>query len=295
MVQLPQSYCKKITLKRRRRSKRPRKVWKIESTLRRVQRRIAIWLRSNAAQQPACVTAFRKGSSALENAKVHIQGPLVAVADLTDFYASISTQDVVELFESLKASRQVALTLARLCTIDGALTQGGRASPHIANLVGERLDNILLKQIPLGCKYTRYVDDLTFSGDAVPSEADLQRWINEAGFRIRHGSFKKKNKKAGPYVTGLNVGGARPEAPRIIRRRIERFLHVAQKYGRIEGAEQSFLRILRCDRAETAFRYIEGVCHWLHPIDKDTAEDWLKRIAALRAPIPTPEPEDSQQ
>src|SRR6478735_1169374 len=140
----PAQFCDEISIARRRRSARPRSVWKVRDPLRRIQRQIALWLKPVSSKQAKCVTAYRKGGSALKNAQVHAGKSVVIVADLKDFFGSISLLDVVALFERLGVARQAAVILARLTTLEEKLVPGARTSPAIANLVASRLDELIL-------------------------------------------------------------------------------------------------------------------------------------------------------
>ncbi len=277
------SFCEEIKVPRRTRSKRPRVVWRTEDPLRRIQRQVALWLRPHAERQHACVTAFRPGASPVKNAAVHAGAGAVITADLADFYGSITLIDVTALFERLGAGRQIAVALARLSTIDERLMQGGRASPFIANLVGERLDEVVLARLSGTCHYTRYVDDLAISGDpsSLPSAQQLEEWVGQAGFKSRPGSVRVKRKEAGPYVTGLYVGGRNPTASRRIRRRMERFLRLAEKHD-VGGAMARTLRLPHlAENPAEALEYALGVAHWMQPIDEALSLRWQERIFAL--------------
>lgn len=280
----PRTFSKQLAIPRRRRSKRPRLVWAVADPLRRIQRQVAIWLRPHVQSQAHCVTAFRKGSSPFANAMAHAGRSVVVTADLSDFYGSISLIDVVALFESLGAGRQVAVTLARLSTIDERLVQGGRASPFIANLVADKLDAVIQSRLPLGARYTRYVDDVTVSVDEgpAPSVEEMRDWIRIGGFSMREGSYTLRTKQAGPYVTGLQVGGPAPRAPRLLRRRIERFLHFAEAFDVTTAAARTFKTGRRATNGKAAMRYVQGVVHWLMAIDTTLAVKWSLRLARLR-------------
>lgn len=229
------------------------------------------------------MTAFRDGAAPLLNAKCHAGHAVVVTADLADFYDTIRLPDVVALFESLGAPRQVALTLARVSTLDECLIQGGRASPFIANLVASRLDKVIRAGISDRCTYTRYVDDLAFSGDEgyVPTADELEGWISSAKFALRKGSFSLKKRAAGPFVTGLNVSTGDPKAPRELRRRIERFLRFAEIFDIESAARKTFKRGLKASQGDAALGYVHGVATWLRPIDPELSKNWSERVHKL--------------
>jgi RNA-directed DNA polymerase len=131
---------------------------------------------------------FRHGRSCVTHAALHTGQRVVIRMDLKDFFPSIPASRIEALFAKLGYSQTVAATLARLCvnrTPAGALRelpwqerqpfrtphlpQGSPCSPALANLCAYRLD-IRLEALAqaLGATYSRYADDLTFSGGHRP-------------------------------------------------------------------------------------------------------------------------------
>ncbi len=278
-------WCSPVVVPRRRRSQLPRVTWDTRDPVRRLQRQVALWLKAAHDGLGPHVTAFKQGSSPLENARLHIGGlgSALVTADIAAFFDSISLWDIVEVLEQLGASRQVAITLARFNTINDRLMQGGRASPYIANFVGARLDSIVLANLRTTCRYSRYVDDITFSGPAVdlPSEATVRGWIEAAGFRVRAKSVRTFLRAGGPYVTGLHVGGERPALPRRFRRRIEAFLHFAERYDIETAARRTLGKSL-----DEALSFFNGACNWAMPIDAQRVEQWKVRLSQIMSAVP---------
>jgi RNA-directed DNA polymerase len=237
------SFYVKRVVKRRSRN-RPRIVYEVRDGLRRIHRIIAVMLREDLAQMHDCVNGFRKRRSIKTHAAPHCAARLVAVADIQAFFASITEDRVWDLFVRLGASVNVAMTMARLTTLYGILPEGPRSSPAIANLIGQDLDQVILSELPLGCRYTRYADDLAFSGDHVPSEESVSRWASTAGFTLKPTSYSVRHRLKGPYVTGLFVGSETPRIPRKRRRMIERTLYYLAKEDKAQA-----LKAMRNDGA----------------------------------------------
>lgn len=132
-----------------------------------------------------CAHGFVSGHSPVTNARPHIGQRVVVKFDLENFYTSVKFARVVSIFRSLGYCREAALCLARLTTSavpmnipfpDGTLRpvtpylsrhlpQGAPTSPALANLSAWSLD-VRLSGLAssFGAEYTRYADDLTFSG-----------------------------------------------------------------------------------------------------------------------------------
>lgn len=130
---------------------------------------------------------YRRGRSALTCASPHAGRRVVVRFDLRDFFASVRASRVFALFRTAGYPEGVARTLTGLCTNtvsddvlrssprpapDGYarfrlphLPQGAPTSPALANLCAYRLDCRLAGlAAKLRAVYTRYADDLTFSG-----------------------------------------------------------------------------------------------------------------------------------
>ena len=152
--------------------------------LKRVQRRIHEDILNRIAPHPAA-HGFVTGRSILTNASPHVGQRIVVKLDLENFYPSVSLNRVVAIFRSLGYSREAAIWLGRLTTamlpaslardsklnselhpyLGRRLPQGAPTSPALANLSAFPLD-LRLSGLArsFGVQYTRYADDLTFSG-----------------------------------------------------------------------------------------------------------------------------------
>ncbi len=196
---------------------------------------------------------FRAGRSIMTNANPHTGRRVVINIDLKDFFPSITYQRVKGFFVSLGYAEKVAVSLALICTdserdklhVDGRtwsiargsrrLPQGAPTSPAIANAIADRLDKrVVAAAQKLGFTYTRYADDMTFSGDAKPKSRDVARllWqlrkIAEAeGFAFNDTKTRIMGSGTRQDVTGLVVN-QRPAVARSERRRFRAWLHNAE-------------------------------------------------------------------
>lgn len=126
---------------------------------------------------------FRRDRSVRTYALPHVAKNIVLRFDLRDFFPSVSAKRIASIFRIAGYPDSVARLLAGLCTTRipedvwgeqphllrlqfSHLPQGAPTSPALANLAANRLDVRLhaLAQ-SLGASYTRYADDLAFSGD----------------------------------------------------------------------------------------------------------------------------------
>ena len=136
---------------------------------------------------------FRRGRSVRTFVAPHVGRPLVLKLDLRDFFPTVTGARVAALFRTAGYPEDVARTLAGLVTNvapgalwhrpdapragseasnrtrrlyrDRHLPQGVPTSPALANLAAYRLDSRLAGLArSAGAVYTRYADDLAFSG-----------------------------------------------------------------------------------------------------------------------------------
>lgn len=171
--------------------------------------------------------AYRSGYSAKTCAAEHLGKRVVLGLDLVDFFGAISLRRVRALFQNAGYSYAIALILAQLCTaparIDAMevdsralhrtrLPQGAPTSPALANAIAFRLDRRLAGlAFSVGATYTRYADDLLFSGDA-EFASRCQRFatsvaaiVMEEGFQVQFRKTRMHFSGAEQRVLGITV------------------------------------------------------------------------------------------
>ncbi|CAN5376757.1 hypothetical protein BH10PLA2_BH10PLA2_20240 [soil metagenome] len=203
----------------------------------------------------AAAQGFVTGRSTLTNAQPHAGKAVLINLDLEAFFPSIGFARVRHLFRVLGYSGAVATLLALLCTecprkkvvYDGrifyvatgprGLPQGACTSPAISNQIARRLDRRLSGLArKMGLAYTRYADDLTFSGDKEPGTqvgyvlARVRHITQEEGFAVNQKKTRVQRQNTRQTVTGLVVN-VQPGAPRPLIRRLRAILHRAKKEG----------------------------------------------------------------
>jgi RNA-directed DNA polymerase len=115
------------------------------------------------------------------------------------------------------------------------LPQGAPTSPALANLVCFRLDRRLAGlAATVGARYTRYVDDLTFSGDRRIRGDRFAALVSEVaaeeGFRVNPAKTRVAGAGSRQRVLGAVVN-ARPTLPRPERDALRALLHNCARHG----------------------------------------------------------------
>lgn len=132
------------------------------------------------------------------------------------------------LQNDLGCSPPVAGLITKLTTYRYKLPTGSPASPVLTNILCFQLDRRLYAfSSAYGIKYTRFIDDMTFSGRFIPVEfcEEVKTIIGEYGFILND----KKEELLTPYtlkeVTGINVNAKKVRVSRRYRRNLR-----VQKY-----------------------------------------------------------------
>lgn len=171
---------------------------------------------------------FRAGRNVRTNAEPHVGRKVVVKFDLEDFFGSVTFARVRGFFLACGYSFPVATNLALLTTeaerqpvdVDGKLhyvplghracPQGAPTSPGICNAIARKLDRRLAGFArSIGWSYTRYADDLTFSGDDDTKIGLLLRVVGEVttaeGFRLQTAKTRVMRSGRAQQVTGVTV------------------------------------------------------------------------------------------
>jgi RNA-directed DNA polymerase len=196
---------------------------------------------------------FVPGRSIVTNAAPHAGRRVVINLDLKEFFPSITFRRVKGLFEKVGYSEHVATVFALLCTepprvateLDGkvyhvalgqrVLPQGACTSPAITNALCRRLDRRLSGLAKKhGFAYTRYADDLTFSGDNASAVGKLLKSVRgivqAEGFTEHPRKTRVMRRANRQEVTGVTVN-VRPSVSRREVRQLRAILHNAARQG----------------------------------------------------------------
>ena len=249
-----------------RRGAPPRAIERPKSMLKAAQRRV---LREVLDAIPAHDAAhgFVAGRSARSHAELHTRAELVLRLDLEDFFASVTAGRVFGIFRTAGYAEGVAHALTALCTnvlprarwaelpkptdpgliaahwrlgrrlATPHLPQGAPTSPALASLAAFTLDRRLTGlATALGARYTRYADDLAFSGAAslrrragriAQLVAEIAR---DEGFLLNPAKTRAMPSSARQQLCGVVVN-QHPNVPRRDYDLLKAILHDAARHG----------------------------------------------------------------
>ena len=108
---------------------------------------------------------FCPGRSIFSHAVLHTCKDVVVTMDIKDFFPSVSSQKIRPVLRKFFPDKSELELTMQLVTRNGRLPQGAPTSPHLANLVFSPIDEAIARSLGARWVYSRYADDLAFSGD----------------------------------------------------------------------------------------------------------------------------------
>jgi RNA-directed DNA polymerase len=185
-------------------------------------------------EAPSHVHGFVRGRSTITNASAHLAKPCVLRVDLEDFFPSISASRVKDSLQTQGYNDEAVELAVSIVTIAGKLPIGVSTSPFLSNLAFLDTDQALAEYSRSeNLSFTRYVDDLIFSGEVTNQHlAGISRILDDAGWSINRQKTAFMRRGRPQFVTGLYVGDPeRPRIPRKIKRRMRWEVHMISKVG----------------------------------------------------------------
>lgn len=178
--------------------------------------------------------AYKVGSNVQRNAQPHVGKKKILKLDIEGFFDHILYSQVKNIvFCEEKFAEPIRVLLTMLCYYKESLPQGAPTSPAITNIILYDFDEAVgafcnEKKIA----YTRYCDDMTFSGDF--DEREVIAFVK--GELCKLGLFLKNRKTAvipaskRQTVTGIVVN-EKLNITKDYKKKISQEMHYIQKFG----------------------------------------------------------------
>lgn len=220
-----------------------RKICAPDARLKRIQRKL---LDNYLKYLPIsdCAYAYVAGKSCAKNAKVHVGKPKLLKMDIESFFDCVEYDAVFRAVKRLGLDNAATGLISNLCVFRGSLPQGAPTSPYIANLVLVYFDDEVWKYCAArGITYTRYCDDLTFSGDFLFSDVFyfVERMLKKYGFRVNRKKTRFVSHSSRQSVCGITVN-KKAQLSAQYRRNIRQQVYYLEKYGFCEELHEGFTR-----------------------------------------------------
>lgn len=203
-----------------------------DEALKRVQRAILNNLLVHMPVSP-WATAYRYGGGAVRNAARHVGRPQVLRLDIRRFFDSVRYSAVKDAaFPPEIFSEPLRVLLTMLCYYRDSLPQGAPTSPAVANLLLRDFDTRIGRWCrSRGIVYTRYCDDLTFSGEDLTGVRSMaEEELRALGFFLNDGKTRLRTAGQRQTVTGLVVN-EKVGVPREERRAIRQAVYCCRRFG----------------------------------------------------------------
>lgn len=273
--------------------------------LKQAQRRMLDQVVSTIPAHPAA-HGFLPGGSVIRHAAGHVGRHTVVTLDLQSWFWHVGFERVRGLFRCAGLPREVSMALAGLATASTPhaviaahpdapalpvhrrfdpmllrqthLPQGAPTSPGLANAVAWGLDvRLSALAAAAGATYSRYADDLAFSGDAGFGRGArrLVGWVGEIvreeGFRLHPHKIRIQRRGQAQRVCGLIVN----EHVAVSRRERDRLEAMLRNAARDGGAR------LRAEGHDDPYATLAGRVGWVAQVNP-------RHGARLRALLPLP-------
>ena len=210
-----------------------RTIYEPNSMLKQIQKQILINILNNKSISKYA-KAYHKGISLKDNAIPHINKKIILKLDIKNFFESISFLDVYNSCFSIEYfPKSVGFILTYLCTYDNHLTQGSPTSAYISNLIMKEIDEEIGNWCNINdISYTRYSDDMTFSGNFNPSELiiKIRKMLYKLGLELNNDKIHIVNKSQSQNVTGIIVN-EKLQVNTKYRNKIRQEIYYIKKFG----------------------------------------------------------------
>ena len=210
-----------------------RRLYVPSENLKMIQRMINNKLLSLEDISPYAI-AYRLGGSTKLNAQLHIGKSILLKLDIKNFFDNIG-YDLLKkkVFTEERYSEQNSALLSLLCLYRGAIPQGAPTSPTISNIIMREFDNTIGSYCSKkNIAYTRYCDDMTFSGDFIPNDIIkmVKRELKKLGLNLNKKKTIVVKKGQKQTVTGIVVN-EKLSVPNSYKKKIRQEMYYCIKFG----------------------------------------------------------------
>ncbi|AXB57680.1 reverse transcriptase family protein [Flavobacterium fluviale] len=255
-----------------------------------------------------CCKGFDLKASIKNNAESHLNKEAILKIDFLRFFDSINEKQIYRIFKGMGYHGNVAFALAKICSVvpdkmffksfkknekhlkkvvlehdGGILPQGAPTSPKLSNLFCLSLDHRLtLLASKNNLSYTRYADDLTFSGDyetLISVKKTIYKIIKDEKLFVNMGKTKILKRGSLFFVTGLSVNNKKVTIPRKKKKDIEHHLHHCIKNG-VENHMQ------KSNITNRNFKdWLFGNIAFVYSVEKELGAEYFKIFGSIQWPI----------
>lgn len=263
-------YYKTYTIPKK--SGKPRTICQPSKKLKGLQSWILVNILNRLKVSNSC-KGFEKGTSTADNVAPHKGANTLLTIDLKDFFPTVKRKQVYNIFKAVGYNKTISTILTNICTFEGALPQGSPCSPKLANLATWTLDMRIQGYVgKRGITYTRYADDLSFSGlnpdKVVKVIPVIKSIVEDENFKINPDKTRIAGTARAKKVTGLVISN-------------DTFGIGKQKYKELR-AKIHYLTLEKEQQNTRLLNEVRGWLSYLNSVDKmrlDKAKIYIKELA----------------
>jgi hypothetical protein len=245
----------------------------------RLQKRLKEFIDRKVLEPHPDVHGFTRGRGTATNALAHLDARALLTVDITDFFPSISREQVERALQAQGANPTVSTAITNVSTFRDALATGFSTSPILSNLVFRPLDDEFRSfATDNELVYTRYADDLTFSGATVGDEhlEVIAELLRTSGFQTNKKKIRFQRRGHQQVVTGLAIAHSdRLRLPKAQKKNLRQDLYFAGKNGLASQARHRNL-----DEAEFTGQ-LQGRINYLMGVEPELAREMRREFEAL--------------
>ena len=218
-----------------------RKFAEPKGEIREIQKHILKYLKR--IETPEWLKSGKKSESYITNCKMHKDALYIRTMDICHFYDAVSYAQIEKSFcQVFKMAPDIARLMAKLVTNRKTIPTGSPSSQLIVYWVyRDMFDEINTIAMTFGCKFSLYVDDMTFSSEKqIPHqlrEAVVKK-LNEYGLHAKRSKDHYYEAQDYKVVTGCGIKDGKTDVPNKLRHKIVQQYRLCQQTDQIEEIEK---------------------------------------------------------
>lgn len=216
-------------------------------------------------------TAYHMGGSTMRNAEPHIGAAVILKMDIKKFFDHITYPMVkTKVFTADKYSEANCVLLSLLCVCDEHTPQGAPTSPYISNIIMKDFDNRIGEWCDnRGIRYTRYCDDMTFSGNFDPKEVKdfVSNEVRKEGFFVNDKKTVVVRNGRRKEITGIIVNDV-ISVPNTYKKKLRQEIYYCKRFGIQEHLNSRGIT----EDSGTYLRKLLGRTNYILSVEKESEE-----------------------
>lgn len=177
--------------------------------------------------------AFVPNRGLKDHVKYHVNAEKVLTLDIKKFFDSIQFEYIEKIFKKMGYSSNMSNLLAKLCYLQNSLPQGAPTSPFLTNILLFDFDETISEYCRKNnIKYTRYADDLAFSGPLKKIELTnlVKKELRKLNLMTNNSKTKLMRQNEQQIISGLIVN-SKVQVPKSQRNKLRNEMYYIKKFG----------------------------------------------------------------